>query len=189
MGELARNLPNLITLMRLVLVVPVVYCLLDGDYKTALLLFFIAGASDALDGYLARRFGWFSRFGAIADPLADKLLLVSAFVTLTYTGIIPVWLLVVVMARDVVILTGALTYHYTLGAYDMQPTRLGKLSTFTQIVYVLALICQLAGLAMPGWIRIEGAWIVATMAFTSGGHYVWVWGGRFVRKLQEQRSS
>ncbi len=186
-SDVLRHLPNLITLMRLVLVVPVVYCLLHQFYERALVLFFIAGASDALDGFLARSFGWFSRFGAVSDPLADKLLLVCTFLALTWTGVLPVWLTLVVLGRDLVILAGALTYHWYLGPYQMQPSLPGKLSTFTQITYVLVVICQQAGIAMPAWSLTWGATLVAVVAFTSGLHYVWVWGSRFCAGLKSSR--
>lgn len=182
-----RHLPNLITGVRLVLVIPVCLALLQHHYMLALGLFFVAGASDALDGFLARTFGWFSRFGAIADPLADKLLLVMTFVTLTYVGELPLWLTATVLGRDLVILVGALTYHWCLGPYQMQPTLLGKLSTFTQITYVLVVICNLAGIAMPDWSLAQGQWLVAFVAFLSGLHYTVLWGHRFFRGLRQRR--
>lgn len=182
-----RHLPNLITGVRLVLVIPVCLALLQHHYMLALGLFFVAGASDALDGFLARTFGWFSRFGAIADPLADKLLLVMTFVTLTYVGELPLWLTATVLGRDLVILVGALTYHWCLGPYQMHPTLLGKLSTFTQITFVLVVICNLAGIAMPPWSLSQGQWLVALVAFVSGLHYTLLWGTRFFTGLSRRQ--
>jgi cardiolipin synthase len=185
--DVCRHIPNFITLLRLLLVVPVVLCLVRERYTDALILFFIAGASDALDGFLARTFGWFSRFGAIADPLADKLLLVCTFITLTCVGVLPLWLTAVVLGRDLLILVGALTYHWYLGPYQMQPSLLGKLSTFTQITYMLVIICQLAGISMPDWSIPWGAVLVALITLLSGLHYTWLWGTRFFTGLKSSQ--
>ena len=99
----ASDIPNLITAFRFLLVPPVVLTLLNERLGTALILFFIAGFSDALDGYLAKRNNWSSRLGALMDPLADKLLLVSCFVSLGWLGWIPPWLVALVVLRDLVV--------------------------------------------------------------------------------------
>ena len=90
--QLVRQLPNLLTLLRVVLTLPIAWLLIHGVYGWALWLFALAGVTDGLDGYLARRFGWFSRFGAMLDPLADKLLLVTSYLCLTISGAMPLWL-------------------------------------------------------------------------------------------------
>ncbi len=102
-----RHLPNLLTCLRLALVLPVAWLLLRQQYPQALWLFLLAGLSDALDGLLARRFGWTSRLGAWLDPIADKLLLVISYVCLTLNGLVPVWLTAVLLLRDLVIVGGA----------------------------------------------------------------------------------
>ncbi len=158
--------------------VPFAVSLYQGQYLTALILFFVAGLSDGVDGFLARQFNWRSRFGAIADPLADKLLLVTAYVMLTLTSQIPDWLLSIVIGRDILIVVGALYYHYFISHYDVQPSWLGKSCTFIQIVYVLALIMSLASLPMPDWAIDYGIFIVATITLASGLHYTVVWGVR-----------
>ncbi|WKN20618.1 CDP-alcohol phosphatidyltransferase family protein [Azotobacter vinelandii] len=137
-----HRLPNLLTLLRFLLVPPVAWSILAGAYGEALLLFVLAGSSDALDGFLARRFGWGSRLGALLDPLADKLLLVSGFVCLSLAGLIPGWLVLVVLARDVLIVAGALCYRWRVGRLEISPSRLGKLSTFLQSVLVSAVLLQ-----------------------------------------------
>ena len=101
------DIPNLITVMRIVLVVPVSWSLLRQEFGLALALFFVAGVSDGLDGFLAKHYGWSSRLGALLDPLADKALLVACYASLAWIGLLPVWLLVLVVARDVVIVAGA----------------------------------------------------------------------------------
>ncbi len=180
-----HHLPNILTFLRIVLVVPFAASLYFEYYRQALLLFFIAGLSDGVDGFLARHFNWKTRFGAIADPLADKLLLVTAYVMLTVTGHLPLWLTVLVFARDIIIVSSALIYHYWIGAYEMKPSMLGKANTFLQIVYVLMVVVSLAGINMPP-VAIEfGVWIVALIAVLSCTHYGIVWG----RKAYLQRRS
>ena len=98
-----RQLPNAICVARIALVVPIAITLLDGDFVATLWLFALAAFSDGLDGYLAKRFGWTTELGKFLDPLADKLLLVTVFITLAVAGLTPVWLAVIVVARDVII--------------------------------------------------------------------------------------
>jgi len=93
-------LPNAISLLRIALIVPILLLILDGAFGWALALFLLAGFSDGLDGYLAKRFDWHTRLGALLDPVADKLLVASLFITLAYTQDIPVWLAAVVILRD-----------------------------------------------------------------------------------------
>ena len=97
------TIPNLICLLRMALTVPIVIWLAEGRFAQTLVLFAIAAASDILDGYLAKTFGWTSELGKILDPLADKLLLVSVFITLAVIGLVPVWLAFIAVLRDVVI--------------------------------------------------------------------------------------
>jgi cardiolipin synthase len=97
------DIPNLITILRILLVPPIAYLLYWGDYDIALLLFLGAGLSDALDGFLAKHYGWMSRLGGLLDPIADKALLMSSFIVLAWVDLIPVWLVVVVVLRDVII--------------------------------------------------------------------------------------
>ena len=106
------DIPNAICVLRMILVVPTVWALLNARFGVALLLVFVAGFSDALDGYLAKRFDWRSRLGGLLDPLADKLLLISLFVVLAVLGLIPVWLAGVVIGRDLVIVTGGVDLQF-----------------------------------------------------------------------------
>ncbi|ARU57644.1 phosphatidylglycerophosphate synthase [Oleiphilus messinensis] len=170
-----RHIPNILTFGRMILVLPIVSCLYSEYYRQALALFFVAGLTDAIDGFLARKFEWKSRLGAIVDPLADKLLLVSAFIALTFLGKIALWLTVLVFARDVVIVCGGVYYRYTVGTIQMAPSRLGKLSTLAQITFVLVVIISLAGLPMPEKTAYWGQWLVAILCVASGVQYVWVW--------------
>ncbi|MCB1866027.1 MAG: CDP-alcohol phosphatidyltransferase family protein [Chromatiales bacterium] len=174
----AHDLPNYITFGRLLLVGPVVWCLLNQYYSGALALFALAGVSDALDGFLAKRYGWQSRLGTVLDPLADKVLLVSAYIALGVLGWLPIWLVTAVIVRDVVIVIGAVSYYFRIAAVDMTPLAVSKLNTFTQIVLVLAVVAHAGfGIIAPIWLE-RGIWIVAATTIVSGVSYVLIWGYR-----------
>ena len=111
-----RWLPNAICVGRMLLVVPFVLLLLAKRYEAALGVLVVAGISDGLDGFLAKTFAWRTRLGGLLDPAADKLLLVSAFCVLTYTGLAPLELTAFVIGRDVVIVLGAITYQLLIAA-------------------------------------------------------------------------
>ncbi len=174
----ARDIPNLITIGRIVLVVPVTWVLLDERYALALALFFIAGFSDALDGFLAKHYHWTSRLGALLDPLADKALLISCYAALTWNGLLPAWLLALVVLRDVVIVAGAVIYNYRIERLEAEPTLASKLNTFLQILLVLTvLFIQVTGYGNVQWIT----WLVYAVTASilwSGLGYVITWGRR-----------
>lgn len=174
-----RHLPNLITALRIALVVPLCLLILAQRWPQALLVAAVAGVSDALDGLLAKRFGWQSWIGGMLDPLADKLLLTAAFVTLAVVGAIPAWLTVLIVGRDLVIVAGAIAYHALIGRFDAAPTRLSKWTTVVQIVFVLFELQRLAGW-LPQVPELDVAMIALTAALTiaSGMHYIVVWGRR-----------
>ena len=174
----ARHIPNLICVFRILLVMPVVLSLLHADYLLALLLFALAGASDGLDGFLARRFDWRSRLGAIVDPLADKLLMLCSYSTLAYLGLLPLWLVALVLGRDLVIVLGALAYHRLRGGVEMAPTGISKLNTLLQILLVVAVMAQAAAMALPAWLVTLLLWLTTLTTLASGVHYVWAWSRR-----------
>jgi cardiolipin synthase len=120
----------------------------------------------------------------VADPLADKALLISAYLMLTITGVLPLWLFALVLGRDLVIVCGGLAFHYGIGRFDMEPSIPGKINTFVQILVALAIIILLAGLPMQPWVIDTGVWLVAVSAVVSGGHYVAVWSLRAWRAKQ-----
>ena len=118
--------------MRIALVAPILLLILQGIFGWALALFWLAGFSDGVDGYLAKRFNWHTRLGALLDPVADKLLVAGLFITLAYTGDIPVWLAATVIMRDVVIVAGAMAYNFLVRPVQGEPTRISKLNTALQ---------------------------------------------------------
>lgn len=176
-----KDIPNLISIARILLSLPVAWLLLNERYGEALILFFIAGVSDGLDGYLAKQFGWRSRLGSILDPLADKMLLVTSFLCLAWVGLIPFWLVALVMGRDLVIVLGGLAFHWLIGHYEMAPTWISKLNTVLQITLVLALVLSNGLHALPDTFLV---WLVYGACLTtilSGLDYVWTWGRRAYR--------
>lgn len=173
-----RDIPNIISLLRIALVIPVVYLLLERQFSYALVLFFVAGLSDGLDGYLAKRNQWITRLGSILDPLADKLLLVFSYLALGWLGEIPMWLVIAVMVRDVIIVVGAIAYHELIGKYDMTPTWMSKTNTFFQILLILVVVFSLGAYALPELLIEVLIYIVAITTLISGSNYVWVWGKR-----------
>jgi cardiolipin synthase len=131
------TVPNLLTLIR-ILLTPILICFLaERKVNQALVVFLIAGLTDGLDGFCARLFRQQSRLGAILDPLADKFLLVSSFLILGRIGLIPGWLVVIAVARDVVIVTGTMFLFLLHYRVEIRPTRLGKLTTLLQLMSVL----------------------------------------------------
>jgi cardiolipin synthase len=183
-----RHLPNLITAARIAACVPLTMWIVRGEALTALWLALAVGISDVLDGFLARRFGWQSRIGGLLDPLADKLFLVCAFVALGILGAMPVWLIVLVMVRDIVIVAGAVAYHNLVESVPPEPSLIGKVSTMSQVLLVLALLAGPAGLPLPQ--DVPGLLIgaVAVLAVASGAHYVLVWSAR-ARAVWKRRGS
>ncbi|WP_222937678.1 CDP-alcohol phosphatidyltransferase family protein [Spartinivicinus ruber] len=176
-------IPNVLTVIRLLLVIPVALALWWRAYQLAFALFVVAGLSDGLDGFLARRFNWHSRFGAMVDPLADKLLLVVTYIVLTLTAVIPWWLTAVILSRDIIIVSGAIAYHHLVGPYDFKPTMLGKLSTFCQILLAVLLIIHLAMLInLSAWLTDSLMLLTLTVTILSGADYVWVWGRQYLRE-------
>ncbi len=130
------NLPNFLTLLRILLTPLLVILLIDSKVLEAFGVFVVAGFTDALDGFLARWLKQKTRIGAILDPIADKLLLNSSYVALSIMGLVPGWLAVVVISRDVIIVFGVLLLFLIHGGVEIKPTLLGKLTTFTQLLTI-----------------------------------------------------
>ncbi len=173
-----KDIPNLITLLRILLVAPVAWLLLEHRFAPALGLFFLAGFSDAVDGFLAKQYGWTSRLGALLDPLADKLLLVTCYAALAWIGLLPLWLLVLVVARDVIIVAGAIVYNFRVARLEAQPTLISKLNTFLQILLVLVVIVQQIAPWVPtGWNPLL-IYAVTVSVVWSGLDYVVTWSRR-----------
>jgi cardiolipin synthase (CMP-forming) len=171
-AEAMRQLPNIICLGRIALIWPIVIGLRDGDYGRTLVLFGLAAASDGLDGWLAKRYGWVTRLGKFLDPLADKLLLVSVFLVLTWLGQVPRYLAVAAVGRDFTIGLGALLYRAAWGPLHGRPIVSSKINTGLQIAYILLVVIHAGWGAPPlGVLQALAALTFLTVVF-SGAAYL-----------------
>jgi cardiolipin synthase len=173
-----RFLPNAICVARMLLVAPLVVWIVEGRYGWALLVLVVAGLSDGLDGFLAKRFGWQTRLGGLLDPAADKLLLVSTFGALTYIGLVPLALTSIVIGRDVVIVLGALCYQFFIAPVEGQPAAISKLNTACQLAMLFFTLTNAAYSWPPDVsLLVLGAAVVFT-SIVSGLTYVLNWSAR-----------
>lgn len=173
-------IPNAISLMRIFLIAPIIFLFVNGEFGWALGLFVVAGLSDGVDGYLAKKYDWDTRLGAFLDPAGDKLLVAWSFGTLAFLGLIPVWLAVVVIGRDVIIVAGSFIYHYLVQRLDGSPSTISKLNTALEFTFLLFVMSR-AGFGWPDEITVTvtGAAVLVTV-IVSGYDYVagWVRGAR-----------
>ena len=180
------NVPNLITLLRLATVPVLAWLLVRESYVAAVAVFMVAAASDTLDGWIARRYDLVSRFGATLDPVADKLSMFVATVVLAWQGLLPLWLAVAIVLRDVIIVGGVIAYRTIIGPIEMAPTRLSKFNTTLEFGLLLLVMAIAAG-----WFA-DGPWLYALFVATgvtvvlSGAQYVWI-GGRKAAAAQGRR--
>jgi cardiolipin synthase len=156
----------------MLLVWPVLVSMTHERYGLTLLLFFMAAASDGLDGFLAKRFNWTSELGKWLDPAADKLLLVSVFLLATWLGLIHQWLTVAAVGRDVLIVLGALTYRLGVGPLHGRPMISSKINTLMQVLCVLAVLAHAACGLPPDSIEQALQWLTALTIIVSGAAYV-----------------
>ncbi|HVP83514.1 MAG TPA: CDP-alcohol phosphatidyltransferase family protein [Rhizomicrobium sp.] len=164
MIALLRQIPNLLTALRLACAPITALLLLDHAYPAALAVFAFAGITDALDGFLAKRYGLDTRVGAWLDPAADKLLMLASFLALTYVAAAPPWLTLLVLARDAAIVLAVLLAKSMGWPLRVQPQLLGKISTAVQVGYVGLMLVLLA--ANLDWPRLSYYAAVATAVFT-----------------------
>ena len=160
-----RHIPNVLTVLRILATPVILYRIWERDLDTALILFFLSGMTDTIDGTLARRFGWTSRFGAFIDPIGDKTLLVCTFLTLGMRSFVPFWLVSVVIGRDILILLAALVLKLGGRLTEFPPSVFGKISTLVQLLT--------AGAILLRWPADPAPFYYATtlMAVLSLGHY------------------
>jgi cardiolipin synthase len=167
-----RHLPNLICLVRIGLTWPIVVALYAGNYELAMVLFALAAFSDGLDGFLAKRFNWTSQVGKVLDPVADKVLLVCIFVSATWLGLVPRWLTAIAVARDVMIVLGAVVFRLWFGPLHGRPTLLSKVNTALQLAYLFfVMMARAFGVPSPGILSLLAV-ITAVTTLISGAHYV-----------------
>lgn len=182
-----RHIPNALCVLRMLLVVPVAWLLVEGEYRLTLWLFAFAAATDGLDGYLAKRFDWTSELGKILDPLADKILLVGVFITLAMLGLAPVWLAATAVARDLVITAGAIVYNWLYGHLQGRPTAVSKLNTLCQILYLLLAVgAPAVGRQPQAALTVLGALVFVTTV-VSGIDYVVTYARKAIELSRQRR--
>jgi cardiolipin synthase len=181
-----RWLPNAVTVLRMVLAAPLLIALGAGRYGWAFWIAVLAGLSDGVDGWLAKRYDWRSEFGGLVDPLADKALLTMSFLGLWWSAQMPAWLVVLVLARDAVIVAGAAVWWRVLGPFEAAPTRLSKLNTVVQVLAVAAVLANAAIRPLPP-LALRGLLLAcAALTLASGLDYVIRYGMRFRRALRSR---
>jgi len=169
------NIPNIITVFRIFLVPVVVWLILDHDMKAAFFCFLLAGISDAFDGFLAKRFRWQTELGAYLDPIADKLLLVSIYIVLGLLAHLPVWLVIAVVSRDILIV-GAFLLSWMLGRpVEVRPLFISKANTTGQIILAALVLCDLGFALGLGMVTGYVVWITGILTVMSAGAYLVNW--------------
>lgn len=184
-----HNIPNLITLARIFLVPLTVWLIISEAYGAAFLTFVIAGASDGVDGFLARRFNWRTELGAYLDPLADKSLLVSVYVTLGFLKEVPAWLVITIVSRDVLIIGAVLLSRLMHKPLRMAPLMVSKVNTLAQILFAVAVL-GVAALGEPLQTLVNyGSIPVALLTVASGAAYLVAWLGHMAETPPEDKAS
>jgi cardiolipin synthase len=170
-------LPNTITIGRILAMIPLIWFMLEKNYEIALYIAIAAGVSDVLDGYLARKFGWENWLGGVLDPLADKFMMLCCYMVFAVQGLIANWLLILILARDIIIITGATFYHFSITKVDKaKPSVLSKLNTAFQILLVLMLLSHHSIYPLhENWITVM-TFLVVFFTVSSGIHYMIHWG-------------
>lgn len=176
----ARNIPNFISILRILITLPIGVSLFNAQYNLTLILFIIAGFSDGLDGFIAKRYGWQSRLGGLLDPLADKILFISTFLILGIIQLIPIWLVVAALARDLIIVSGTIFYQLTIEDVQPAPSRISKFNTVLQTLLVILVIFNAGLYQLPNWLLATIQWLLLSTLILSGGHYVYLWGRKAV---------
>jgi cardiolipin synthase (CMP-forming) len=180
---LRHQIPNLLTLARIAAVPVLILFLYEGRYGAALTVFVLAGITDGLDGWIAKRFKCVTRLGSILDPLADKILIVSTYVMLVLAGDLPFWLILLIGFRDLGIIAGVLVLNTLNGHVQMQPSLLSKVNTFLQISLVILVMVERIGLIALEPVAEILLWFVAVTTVASAIHYVYFW---FIHPLESR---
>jgi cardiolipin synthase len=170
------NIPNTITMLRVMLVPLLAWFLLCGNYGAAVWVLLGAGISDALDGFIARRLNQLTYLGSVLDPLADKFLIIVSACVLAWLGLLPWWLTAVILIRDLIIIAGAIVYYLRAGGVEMNPSIPSKVNTLVQTCLVFLVLGNAAGIIRTtGWL--PGLFVFALFTTTfSGLHYIVLWG-------------
>lgn len=180
------NVPNFISLARLFSVPVAVWLILEGRYQLAFWLFIAAGISDAVDGFIAKHFNARTRLGGYLDPIADKVLLVSVYITLGVQAEIPSWLVILVVSRDILIVGGSLMMLMLTDEFEIDPLYLSKVNTTAQILLVGWLLAQLGFALDYAVVTAFLTWFTAGTTLLSGSAYFVVWWRRVFSSFEER---
>ena len=181
-----QYLPNLLTFSRLLLALPLGLLILGQQYELALGIGLLAGVTDALDGFAARRLQAFSRFGAAMDPVADKILITVCLLSFAQVGLIPWSVALVIVGRDLVIVSGALCYHWLIGPFDFAPTWLSKGNMFVQICFCVLVLAAQVVPGIPGETVTAATVAALFIAVASGVDYVLSWSAKAINSRDQQ---
>jgi len=167
------NLPNAITIIRILLIPLFLYKIIQGEMIFATVVYLTAAISDGLDGFIARVWKLQTKLGTFLDPMADKLLITTSFLTLSVLDIIPLWLALAVISRDIIIVSGSLLVYLMKNELTIRPQPIGKVTTFFQFSYILLVLLQSAA-NMPFLLKLYVPMLVVTGGLTivSGGVYI-----------------
>ena len=169
------NIPNTLTFARIVSVPLLIWLIIDQDFFAAFVVFMLAGITDAADGYLAKRYGWRTELGAYLDPIADKALLVSIYVALGAAGHLPVWLVIAVVSRDVLIVGAVVLAWMMSRPVKVKPLVVSKVNTFAQISLAGLALAKLGlGLGLDGVVNVL-IWVTGSLTILSAVAYFWGW--------------
>jgi len=168
------SIPNILTLLRILMTPVIVYMVLTHQAWLAVILMVIAGITDMLDGAIARYFNQRTTVGAYLDPLADKILLISLFVSLFFIGKLPLFIFLAVVFRDAIIIFGAIAYEMVTRQLNMEPSLIAKATTFMQISYVALLLLDMATPISSLFVSLV-MWVVFVLTCTSGVQYMVMW--------------
>ncbi|MDQ2069447.1 CDP-alcohol phosphatidyltransferase family protein [Natronospira bacteriovora] len=178
-----RWLPNALSVARLILIVPMLLLLFAEQYLLTLILFAIAGISDGVDGWLAKRFGWQTRLGAVLDAAADKLMIAAVFIALGWKGLVPVWLVVLIFVRDLWIVLGAWYNRHHLADFEVRPFLTSKINTAVQVCFVLLVIADAAWPFLTPALKSGAVAVAALSVVVSGLDYLQDW----MRQMKKAR--
>ncbi len=169
------NIPNTLTLARILAVPLLTWLIIDHELFAAFVVFMLAGLSDAADGYLAKRYGWSTELGAYLDPIADKALLVTIFVTLGLAGHLPVWLVIAVVTRDILVVGAVMLAWMMSRPVSVKPLLISKVNTFAQISLAGLVLAELGlGLGLQPLVSIM-IWVTGALTVVSAFAYFWSW--------------
>ena len=172
-----RDIPNIISILRIALVMPIAYFLWNENYLTALILFIIGGLSDGLDGFIARRYKWETDLGIILDPMGDKLMMLTAYLLLGWHHLLPWWIVGLVIFRDFIIVLGTLLYRKFIGVAKLKALFISKLNTVFQIILVIVVMFSQV-IDINIFIVDSLLWLVVITTLLSGYAYINEWGRR-----------